>query len=637
MPSDFAPIESLPEQLAALGSSELFRYLPALSEGNISAYLQKMLSCEKDTDLSKVVTLEDFVTYFGKGLPEQFLLLCSHLSCDPDEKADTFINQARFIMQTVEECHPDKVHLSLEDFLSLSDRKKQQEVFTTYLSLENKLLTMITLIQLWHAKDIPQVHSILLNPILNRWLNGQDLVWIDICFPLCIQEMIELSVEWRQFDDQEKEDNKHIHTEVMRMDSLLRRIKAADWLLYLSPKYDFLTRWNHVAALKKALRCNHPDILHELNEEVLTLMVKGRYGSDLPTLILQSSIAFHHLGNESLLECCQNLTLDDFKIIFRVNPHFIERFNFELAFEILQKKRYLAEYFILNHTFLEKISSDQIPMIAAYLSLEAIEKTLLVLIENIVVKMETTARIHFLVSLAKANNHFPFAIAINNQSADMLDLEAINIISSLCPRAAEALAERANRLRNSAISIPTKSSHVEPIQIIISKPNDIIDQPPKRTTTLNWKKALKIGGLVLLGLIGVGLIATGGFGAVIGIPLLFQVICIFAGGTCLISAAGGWAHHFLSQKKATAAIKEYDDHQIRKGFSSQAKINRRINKSSNDCTIKTIEQSSISPDSFDSEASSHSLSNYRRQQAALISAVQVKDQDTSINTFSACV
>ena len=317
----------------------------------------------------------------------------------------------------------------------------------------------------------------------------------------------------------------------------------------------------------EAIQLNHP-ILAKLDENLLMKIANGKYSTGM--LILKSPIASTHLNDENFVKLTSCLTETDFDEIIKANPSFIPRLNFDLTKIIFEKEKgsiFIAKILLIHPLFLKQVDYHRIHEIVKFLTFDEAKEILcapafLDLLGTISLSNNGYQRSTFLVSLATANEAcMTHAIAENDNILSMLTPNDLRDIAKLDGRFTKKLNALANHLEGRVFVYQSPS---DDNKILFSK------QP------VNWTRGLKIGGLVFLGLLGIGLIAAGGVGAVIGIPLLAQVLYIGVGGGFFLTFIAGCLHHRLKQKNARTCMPEPDKN--RTSRSSLATIEHTFRK-----------------------------------------------------------
>ena len=217
-------------QLASLGNSQLWRYLPSILNGDISEYLKLLcLSPSSDSDTSFPINhLAEFLAFFQTTIPAY--IHKSAFSCGPINTQDFFI-EAKFILTTVQKCNGlNQSSTSLESFLSfpIEHAVIQESVFVAYQKMENKLLAMIMLLHMHKemSSETPSIKNffmIVCHPIIYRWLRGQDLVLLDdIYYKKFIGTMINESIKLHRSNPNDRGKDP---TLLRIIDSLLSRME----------------------------------------------------------------------------------------------------------------------------------------------------------------------------------------------------------------------------------------------------------------------------------------------------------------------------------------------------------------------------------------------------------------------------
>lgn len=508
-------------QLAVLGDSELYQYLLNIAnKGDTSDYFNKLLlPCLGSNQQSVVSTLDNFIFYFWNIVPEYWDEKYSTFSCELKRMETPFAEQAAQLILNVEKYNPSdnaNPHTSLKNFLSfrLEHRGKQNETFLAYQALENKLLAMVTLVQLAHGVNNPEKHQnpfkVICDPKINRWIQGHDLVLLDRMYVFeLIEIMIRETVKWYQLSNDQMGQYPNleaVQAEIAMATNLLSRMKANDWLAYLTLSIEGFIHSTRLDALMKAVRCNHPVILAELNEMVLLKIVRSRFGHHCSTLILQSSIALGHLSDSSVKKIAKISALG------------------------------LGGRQVLPDPTADRLDDYSAPEFSD---------------SDVDSQIESDADESIKLEEAEGD---PSSSEQEDDPGSDSDTD-----HSHQPG------------QNDKVIPPTKI-----IMPVPPKPDNGLIKPNS-----HWKLGLKIGGLILLGLIGVGIIAaTGGIGAVVGIPILIQTLLFAVGGTCILSAAGGLIYNFFTRKNTATYITATCEHSKSSLLSSPATMRRTLSTNS---------------------------------------------------------
>lgn len=555
-------------QLTVLRDSELWQILPAIvNDENILPYLEKHIFLHREPSISEFT--------FNACCNRMNELFPTHRSHPYWEKlTETYIKKhAQFIVDTCKRHHANSPE-TLENFLKfpLEDETSQQAVFQAYLEIEESFATLRILIQFWKKGNFQLTQQdcidFVCDPAINHHLTGAGLLFLNDTYsfrqigiyPTClIQKLMEQSISSYQPEN---------FSPSSPIDSVLSRITTSDWQNFLSLDVKKYFTRSRSKTIIKALECNHPIILVNLNGNILINIVHGNNGYDPYAFILKSDIAIKHLSIDDLLEIALFVIEEDFRDALNLNREFIKRLNFDSVKMILENARYLVRYFLLNAYFLTNLneSEKQIPIIAKFLIYdEAVEVFKSSAFLDFLEKMALSEggqqkRKQLLIALAKAD------VRISKAMADGLEGFVSEFVDADVDSEVESVVEEDHAIPPTNIMTPIQPKSDNGRLI---KPNN------------HWKLGLKIGGLILLGLIGVGIIAaTGGIGAIVGVPILIQTLLFAVAGTCLLSAAGGLIYKFLTRKNTATCITATCEHSKSLLLSSPATMRRTLSTNS---------------------------------------------------------
>ena len=598
--------KSSPEErqrlLALLINSTLWKDLDILQRrGNLSHYFSRLTQ-----DKVRVRWLEEFIAYFWKHVHPDFSI--ASFSCAIPQTEQPLVECAYRILNNIAIYNPQPD--SLQKFFSFHTdyRIQQKETWRDYRKLENTLFAMSMLLQLTHERNRPLPNrSVLLKIIcdatLHQWLHGKDIVELNKNFPWLIDDMLKESIKNITTPSTLTPDEKAC---IPAINDLLGRLTADDWLVYLLfRKYnDLLHHRKRVLLLLEAILHDHPivknislPILIEMNLSNHYINYDGnRYSA--ADLVLQSENMLLYLkdADDFFYELVSKITLDSFIQATEKNKYFIPRFDFELAKNLLQQNNIpRAKFFLTNAEFLRKLTNkeEQILKIAEHLLLDDLKDVLesiafLDLLKDMAPPNDKAAwekRSEFLLEFAKAQeNAIPIAIVKNDTVRGMLTPKNVFDISQLNAVAREILIKMGYfpflKYNPHRIEISLPAPKLEPVtfdnngiqhpdmptfpKVTIEK-----DKLPRPDSPINWKKGLTIAGFIVLGLISIGLMAVGGVGAIIGIPLVIQLVLIGMG----VIGFTGTLFGSLSQSKKVEAILEPSV------LCSSAKITDQLSKS----------------------------------------------------------
>src|SRR3990167_3406751 len=126
---------------------------------------------------------------------------------------------------------------------------------------------------------------------------------------------------------------------------------------------------HRVATLMSAVAVDHPIILAHCTEVAALRIMQIAIVNSACVTLLKSSVVVSHLSDTRLVEWATTITTEEFEEVFTANTAFVERFNFELARNFLEKhpRTKNAKSLLIHASFLKRITLTEIPIIAKLL------------------------------------------------------------------------------------------------------------------------------------------------------------------------------------------------------------------------------------------------------------------------------
>jgi hypothetical protein len=243
------------------------------------------------------------------------------------------------------------------DYFKLPKASNRQRLDTwhTYQKLEAIFATLVLHIKLYRANTDHTVNiNILLEPRLNRWVSGADLIILDKVFPGIFTRVIQRALE-PTVSTPEKE----------RIQELLNRLTEKDLLDYLGQD-DNQIKKRRVIFLE-AIQANYLPLLQKLTDQVLMRMVLNSVIDTPRSLISSHSFLIKQLSAEHLIKNFLGiLNKQQFKNVLKQNPEISRSLTFEQAKGLLNARYYIYKIslLLLQPDFLHHLMPEQVVELA---------------------------------------------------------------------------------------------------------------------------------------------------------------------------------------------------------------------------------------------------------------------------------
>jgi hypothetical protein len=283
-------VESFRTYQLALRGSELWGYLPNIINNEpILTFIQGRLF---PFQLSKNKQQElDTITHFCDHVFNTLILKSYEFSYRKKITPEYINQQIQFILQTVNRFDQSKTKNQESHFNFLWKHNDiLMAVFKAYFDLEGILTAMILTTQLWSARG--DIAHILCDSTTNRWLRGEDLIFLSIHSFYLLYEMVKQSICLHAyFQGTEHLIDPVLHDKYQQrsiaLDTLLRRLTLPEWLQFL--ELDELDELHYrTAMVAEALETEHSVVPPELNP-IISLKLKSIKKERIPPKILKQS------------------------------------------------------------------------------------------------------------------------------------------------------------------------------------------------------------------------------------------------------------------------------------------------------------------------------------------------------------
>jgi hypothetical protein len=448
-------IELLHTYEIALKGSKLWHYLPAIikNESILTFIKERLLPYKLPKYREKQF---DKITAFSTWIPDKLILKNFDLSYRKKLNSDNLIQQAQFIWNNVKQFgQADDEKLENWYVFLWKHHEIQLSVSEAYLELEGILTAILFIIRFRHPEA--DMVRILCDSPANRWLRGEDLLFLIIRYFSLFYEMVKQFVYLHAYFKDPGIFMGHVtdlglsnkfQQRLFVLDNLLSRLTSLDWLQYFELESNI--QYYYTALLEKLIETNHPVISKQLSE---IFSFRGLERERIPQILDKETI-------ESVL---LSLHFDDNKGQSDDGNH-----------TILESAPWLQEGY-------ELLQDAEIQLAATRKQNQEIKEYL----KNF---NETQRQIQEQLD----------SIASNNAKEDDVEEQNQDFLS---PR-------------------PSSLQFLVPPPLVSVKPP--VTNEHVAPTSFNWRLALKIGVLVLIALIGIGLVFTG-VGAFMCIPLLITL------------------------------------------------------------------------------------------------------------------
>ena|GEM_PF-2085013 len=608
---------NLNQQIAHFKHSRLWQYLPMMaSDENIRVFL------------------EEEVSYKAKEEEIQFGVYCSYLhdylrtqSGYPNwqQLSKNYIQKRIIKVLSIREKYK-KPYDSVESFLRLPSEQKseQQEILKAYQELTESFAVQNLVWTFYYRYNtqqfcLDQEINLICDPRFNRYLNGYGLVLIDGLFWWDERSLIEGLL--KRFVAASRSNS----TQLNAISVVLSKLTSNDWDNFLFPNKSNKLLCSRFDKFIKILKYNYSGIVVNIDNALVTKIIKTD-ATYLCSNILMSPIVTDRISPENLIKLASRPPSNVCEEIVAANPLLIQRFNFEMIDQLMktQPMEFLTnfkKFFLMNEKLLRSFTQKQIRKIAHFLTEKEAADVLvspifLDFLNDMINKLEISerGRSDFIIRFARASYGCELAviksepilkmltdqgkrklIRINNDVIESFQKFGISIPEEMISydeehgfylydeegvsseteeEGIDETTPTSHQVSDSDTDTEAKIEEITEEPVPASRINKPIPPDEAPSTIVyapkNTKRNLLLAALVLL-LMGVVVIAaTGGVGAVIGVPLMVQGILFALGGLCLV----GSGLSFLSFKNIRSAQSsvEHDNDDV---FSS-AKIYRRI-------------------------------------------------------------
>jgi hypothetical protein len=344
-----------------LCDTPLWRFLPHIAEivkqPSILGYLEHLVNYPSDDPITQWPAL--WQAAIQCQIPYQ-------LSGLKGVNIDSVKKQANSVINQVKRYSGTTVPTSSTSYLELpqaSDAKKLN-VWWVYRKLEAIFATIMLYKELDYAHNPnpkgKNIISILLEPRLNRWLNGADLIILDQAFPGILAKVIQRALEPTE-SASEKE----------RIQELLNRLTEQDLLDYFSQDSNRLKERRDI--FLKAIQADYLPLLQKFTNEVLITMVFSEPSSFI------SSHSFLQLSIQHLIKYFLGiLNKEQFEEVLKQKPEISHNLTFEQAKDLLNARYSIDKIriLLLQVDFLHRLTPEQVVELAHKLVPKDFEKVI---------------------------------------------------------------------------------------------------------------------------------------------------------------------------------------------------------------------------------------------------------------------